>query len=103
MMSSQPRTEAEVAIGAISDVIKSRMTRPLYLRVEMTPGGLAIRQVEYLTAEEFAQLVKVEPRTVYTWFEKKLIKYHKPKGTGQNLIDLNDALAWIEAGAVTKD
>jgi len=102
-MSTQPRTEAEIAIGAISEVIKGRMTRPIYLRVEMQPGGLDIRQVEYLTAEEFAQLVKVEPRTVYTWFEKRLIKYHKPKGTGQNLIDLNDALAWIESGAVARE
>lgn len=102
-MSTQLRTEAEIAIGAISDVIKGKMTRPIYLRVEMQPGGLDIRQVEFLTAEEFAALVKVEARTVYTWFEKRLIPFYKPKGTGQNLIDINDALAWIESGAVMKE
>ena len=61
-MSMQPRTEAEIAIGAISDAIKGRQTRPIYLRVGWSDGHLDVRQVEYLTAEEFAQLAKVEKR-----------------------------------------
>jgi excisionase family DNA binding protein len=101
----QPRTEAEIAIGAISNVIKGRLTKPIYLRAswDAEAGRLAIEQVEYLTAEEFAPLVKVEPRTVYTWFEKNLIKSYKPPGTGQRLINLNDAIEWIESGAAAME
>jgi excisionase family DNA binding protein len=102
-MSIQPRTEAEIAIGAISGVIKERQERPIYLRVGWLDGKLDVRQVEYLTAEEFARLAKVETRTVYTWLEKRLFPFHKPPGTGQVLININDALAWIESGAVTKE
>jgi excisionase family DNA binding protein len=103
-MSFQPRTEAEIAIQAISGVIKSRLTRPVYVRLfwDEEAGRLQVEQVEYLTTEEFAALVKADKRTVYTWFEKRLLPFYKPNGTGQNLIDINDALAWISAGKVTK-
>src|ERR1051325_3751701 len=100
MMSTQPRTEAEIAIAAISDVIRGRMTRPIYLRVSNAGGKISVEQVEYLTAQEFAQLAKVEPRTVYSWIQDGRITYYQPVGMGQKLISLSDALQWIESGAV---
>jgi excisionase family DNA binding protein len=94
------RTEAEIAIKALSDVIAGRMSRPLFLKAEHYDGRLAISQVEFLTPEELAQLAKVKPRTVYLWIEKRLFPFSKPPGTGQVLIAFNDALAWIESGVV---
>lgn len=93
----------ETAIKALRDVIQDRMSRPLYLRVEMRDGELTIEQVEYLTTEELAALVKVDPRTVYGWFEKGLLKFCKPAGTGQNLIPLRAALHWIESSETVKE
>jgi excisionase family DNA binding protein len=94
------RTETENAIQALSDVIAGRMTRPIFIRAEHCDGRLAISQVEFLTPEEMAQLAKVKLRTVYLWIEKRLFPFSKPPGTGQVLIALKDALAWIESGMV---
>src|SRR5437868_14978012 len=92
--------EAENAITALSDVIAGRMNRPIFLKAEYANGRLAISQVEFLTPEELAQLAKVKLRTVYLWIEKRLFPFSKPLGTGQVLIALKDALAWIESGMV---
>src|SRR5436853_7094482 len=93
-------TEAEIAIRTLSNVIADRMGRPVFLKAECCDGRRAIRQVEFLTPEELAQLAKVKPRTVYLWIEKRLFPFSKPMGTGQVLIAFNDALAWIESGVV---
>jgi len=94
------RTEAEIAIKALSDVIAGRINRPIFLKAEHRDGRLVISQVEFLTPEELAQLAKVKPRTVYLWIEKRLFPFSKPPGTGQVLIAFNDALDWIESGVV---
>src|SRR5262249_38678848 len=94
--------DIEAAIKALGDVIKGHIARPLYLRVEMRNGQLNISQVEYLTPEELAQLVKVNARTVYGWLDRGLLTFCKPQGTGQNLIPLRAALHWIDSSEKKK-
>jgi hypothetical protein len=55
------------------------------------------------TPEELAQLAKVNARTVYGWFDKGLLKFCKPAGTGQNLIPLRAALQWIDSSETVKE
>ncbi|HJQ26879.1 MAG TPA: helix-turn-helix domain-containing protein [Blastocatellia bacterium] len=93
----------ESAIKALGAVIQGQMARPLYLKIEMRDGELDISQVEYLTTEEFAALVKADVRTVYGWFDRGLLKFCKPIGTGQNLIPLRAALHWIDSSEVKKE
>ena len=103
MMNEQDNSlNIESVFRAIGDAIKGQMARPLYLKIEMLDGQLDISQVEYLTAEEFAALVKVDSRTVYSWFDKGLLKFCKPAGTGQNLIPLRSALHWIDSSETVK-
>jgi excisionase family DNA binding protein len=92
----------ESVIKSLSNAINSRMARPIYLKIEHHDGELAIEQVEFLTVEELALLVKVEARTVYGWLDKGLLKFCKPQGTGQNLIPLHAALHWIDSSAIVK-
>jgi excisionase family DNA binding protein len=99
-MSAQ--SAADIAIKSLGEVIAGKLAKPLFLCAEMRDGQLEVRQVEFLTVDEFAQMVKVEPRTVYLWMEKRLIEFYKPRGTAQNLIALSDALAWVEAGKVER-
>lgn len=101
-MNEQTRN-IEAVIKALSDAVTSRMTRPLYLKIEHRDGELAIEQVEFLTVEELALLVKVEARTVYGWLDKGLLKFCKPQGTGQNLIPLRAALHWIDSSETVKE
>ena len=104
-MTEQMRDDSqgiETAIKALGDVIRGRMARPLYLRVEMQDGNLSIEQVEFLTVEELAALVKVEARTVYGWLDRGLLAFCKPAGTGQNLIPLRAALHWIDSSEKKK-
>lgn len=98
-MSAQ--AEAMTVIQSLTNVIASQMTKPVLLRAEYRDGRLEINQIEFLTVEEFAKMVKVEMRTVYLWIEKRMISFYKPKGTNQNLIALSDALAWLESGKVS--
>jgi excisionase family DNA binding protein len=93
----------EAAFKALADMIANRMSRPLYLRIEMQDGQLEISQIEYLSVEEFAAMVKTQTRTVYGWIDRGLLAFCKPVGTGQNLIPLRTALHWIEASAVVKE
>jgi excisionase family DNA binding protein len=102
-MQTNQETNIETAFKALADVIANRMSRPLYLRIEMQDGQLEISQIEYLTPEELAQLAKVNARTVYGWIERGLLTFCKPVGTGQNLIPLRAALHWIEASATVKE
>ncbi|HKA22751.1 MAG TPA: helix-turn-helix domain-containing protein [Blastocatellia bacterium] len=97
------RTDAEIVIKTLSDVIKGRIARPIYLKIEHREGDLSIEQVEYLTPDELAQLMRVEARTVYSWFDKGVLGFCKPAGTGQNLISLRSALAWIDSSVGLKE
>src|SRR6266849_2640049 len=93
----------EAVIKALSDAIKGHIARPLYLKVEHRDGEIAIEQVEFLSVEEFAKLMKTQPRTVYGWFDKGLLTFCKPQGTGQNLIPLRAALHWIGSSVTVKE
>lgn len=93
----------ERAINALSEAIKGRMARPLYLKVEHRDGELDISQVEFLSVEEFAKLMKTQPRTVYGWIDRGLLNFCKPHGTGQNLIPLRAALHWIDSSMTVKE
>lgn len=94
---------AEMVIKSLSAAINSRMARPIYLKIEHLDGNLSIEQVEYITAEELAALVKTDVRTVYSWFERGVLGFCKPQGTGQNLIPLRAALNWIDSSATVRE
>ena len=93
----------EAVLRALSAAIKVHIARPLYLKVEHRDGELVIEQIEFLSVEEFAKLMKTQPRTVYGWFDKGLLTFCKPQGTGQNLIPLSAALHWISSSVNIKE
>ena len=59
---------------------------------------ISVKQVEFLTPEQLAELAHVETRTVYSWVEKAQengLKFYRAPGTRGVLFELNEVLEWI--------
>jgi excisionase family DNA binding protein len=89
---------------ALARGIKDGLSRPIYLRVNKEHGGeVSIKQVEFLTPAQLAELAHVTPRTVYAWIERAKengLKYYKPPGSSGILFALDEVLEWIRRGEV---
>lgn len=91
--------QIETVINSLTEAIKGNLARPVYFVCERDTGGnLSIRQIEFLTTDELAELCKVDVRTVHTWIARKLLPYYKPPGTLGVLFDLNETIEWIGKG-----
>jgi hypothetical protein len=84
---------------ALTRGIKAGLSRPIYLRVDKERGGeVSIKQIEFLTPAQLAELTHVSPRTVYGWIEraqKNGLKYYKPPGSSGIIFEINETLDWI--------
>ncbi len=87
-----------VLIKSLSGEIKRTLTRPIYIQIAQESGGVNIKQVEFLTPEQLAELMHVETRTVYSWVEKAQengLKFYRAPSTRGVLFEINEVLEWI--------
>lgn len=86
-------------IDRLSDEIKRNLRRPVYLQIARESGDVSIKQIEFLTPEQLAELAHVETRTVYSWVEKANdngLKFYRAPGTRGVLFEINEVLEWIK-------
>jgi hypothetical protein len=85
-------------IKSLSGEIKRTLQRPIYIQIAQESGEVSIKQIEFLTPEQLADLAHVETRTVYSWIEKAQengLKFYRAPGTRGVLFEINEALEWI--------
>jgi|SRR5215216_1850464 len=85
-------------IKSLSSEIKRTLKRPIYIQIAQESGDVSIKQIEFLTPEQLADLAHVETRTVYSWIEKAQengLKFYRAPGTRGVLFEINEALEWI--------
>ena len=85
-------------IKSLSGEIKRTLTRPLYIQIAQERGEVSIKQVEFLTPEQLAELMHVETRTVYSWIEKaddNGLKFYRAPNTRGILFEINEVMEWI--------
>lgn len=83
--------------------IKRTLQRPIYIQIAQDSGDVSIKQIEFLTPEQLAELTHVETRTVYSWIEKAPgngLKFYRAPGTRGVLFEINEALEWIRQNTV---
>ena len=95
-------TSTEESIGALikslSGEIKRTLQRPIYIQIAQESGDVSIKQIEFLTPEQLAELAHVETRTVYSWIEKAQengLKFYRAPSTRGVLFEINEVLEWI--------
>ena len=83
-------------VNGLTEAFKSIGERPVYFEITTTRGRIGVRQVEFLNVEEFAQLAKVEPRTVHSWVQRGVAPpCYRPPGSRSILFDIAEAVEWI--------
>jgi hypothetical protein len=85
-------------IKSLSSGIKRTLGRPIYIQMTNEGNQINIKQVEFLTPEQLAELMHVETRTVYSWIEKAHengLKFYRAHNTRGVLFEINEALEWI--------
>ena len=85
-------------IKSLSSEIQRTLTRPIYIQIAQESGEVSIKQVEFLTPEQLAELMHVETRTVYSWIEKAQengLKFYRAPNTRGVLFEINEVLEWI--------
>jgi excisionase family DNA binding protein len=85
-------------IKSLSGEIKRALRRPIYIQIAQESGNLSIKQVEFLTPEQLAELTHVETRTVYSWIEKAPgngLKFYRAPNTRGVLFEINEVMEWI--------
>jgi hypothetical protein len=95
-------TATDEPIGALikqlSGEINRTLSRPVYIQIAQEDGRVRIKQVEFITPEQLAQLTHVETRTVYSWIEKAPengLKFYRAPNTRGVLFEINEVLEWI--------
>ncbi len=85
-------------IKLLGSEIKRTLARPIYIQIAQERGEVSIKQVEFLTPEQLAELMHVETRTVYSWIEKAQengLKFYRAPNTRGVLFEINEVLEWI--------
>ena len=85
-------------VKSLSSEIKRTLQRRIYIQIAQEGGEVSIKQVEFLTPEQLAELMHVETRTVYSWIEKAQengLKFYRAPNTRGVLFEINEVLEWI--------
>jgi hypothetical protein len=83
----------------LSSDINRTLSRPLYIQIAQEGGRVSIKQIEFITPEQLAQLTHVETRTVYSWIEKAQengLKFYRAPNTRGVLFEINEVIQWIK-------
>jgi excisionase family DNA binding protein len=86
-------------IKSLSGEIRRTLKRPIYIQITQESGEASIKQIEFLTPEQLAELMHVETRTVYSWVEKAQengLKFYRAPNTRGVLFEINEVLEWIK-------
>jgi len=90
------------SIGALvkllSGEINRALHRPIYIQIAQERSGVSIKQIEFLTPEQLAELMHVETRTVYSWIDKAQengLKFYRAPSTRGVLFEINEVMEWI--------
>lgn len=101
-VATMPREQTRIVQRTIESAlaaIRRNLQKPVYLQISIEADGTPmLRQIEFLTAAEFAELCRVEERTVYGWLEraeKTGLKCYRPSGSRQVLFEINEAIEWL--------
>ena len=97
-MGATPEENIGALIKSLSGEIKRTLKRPIYIQIVQERGEVSIKQVEFLTPEQLAELMHVETRTVYSWIEKAQengLKFYRAPNTRGVLFEINEVLEWI--------
>ena len=96
MSANQAKQSLEPNLDNVVELIQRRVNRPVYFRVVSGDEGQpVIEQIQFLTTDGLAQITGIDARTIREWVKKGLLPYHKPKGTGQYLFELNETLGFL--------
>lgn len=91
-------------ISKLTQEIKQGLAHPMYLKVEReSTGSVAVKQIQFLTPAQLADLTHVSVRTVYGWIEKSPhngLKFYRPPGTSGVLFEVGETLQWIMSSGV---
>jgi hypothetical protein len=98
-MPNEQSRQIQRTIEEILQGIRRKLEAPLYLQISSEKNGsLAIKHIQFLTIDEFADLCRVEKRTVYGWLddaERTGLKCYRPPGSRSLLFELNETVEWI--------
>jgi excisionase family DNA binding protein len=97
-MGATPEENISALVKSLSGEIKRTLKRPIYIQIAQERGEVNIKQVEFLTPEQLAELMHVETRTVYSWIEKAQengLKFYRAPNTRGVLFEINEVLEWI--------
>jgi hypothetical protein len=99
-MPSEQSRQIQRTIEAVMQEMRSTLEKPVYLQINSKKNGtLSIRNIQFLTLEEFAVLCRVEGRTVRSWLEraeKTGLKCYRPPGSRGIRFEVNEAMEWIQ-------
>lgn len=99
-MNTSNQESIQSTIQALTAGIKRNLVRPIYLEVNRGRSGeVQIKQIEFLTPEQLAELAHVDKRTVYSWIEKadeNGLKFYRAPNTRRVLFEINEVLEWIK-------
>ena len=102
-MSATTEENISALVKSLSGEIKRTLKRPIYIQIAQEQGEISIKQVEFLTTEQLAELMHVETRTVYSWIEKAQengLKFYRAPNTRGVLFEMSEVLEWIRQNAV---
>jgi hypothetical protein len=98
-MSAKVEAQEQItkALLSLATAVSSILTKPIFFVVERDEGGeMVIRQIEFLTTDEFAALCKKDRKTVYAWIRQGIgPRWFQPVPFGDKLCLLSEALDWI--------
>ena len=90
-------------VERLLDRVAAKPPKPFYLKVApAADGNFTFQQVEFLTAEQAAELAHVDRRTLYLWIERAEeigLKFYRAPGSRNILFDVQEFVAWIKSGA----
>ena len=99
IMPNEQARQLQRTIEEVMQGIRRKLEAPLYLQIYSEKNGsLSIRHIQFLTIDEFAELCRVERRTVYGWLEdteRTGLKCYRPSGSRSLLFEINEAIEWI--------
>jgi hypothetical protein len=74
----------------------------MYIRITIGyRDKIEIKQIEFLSVEEFARLAKVEPRTIQSWVQRGIAPTaYRPPGSRGFLFEMDEAIEWIKSNPI---
>ena len=98
-MSTEEEATIQRVIERLAEEIKQGFSRPIYFQVmQEARGKVSLRQIQFITPEQLAELCHVETRTVYSWIEKAQengLKFYRAPNTRGVLFEINEVMEWI--------